>query len=85
MNAIRHVQVKLDEELAAWFDENCPAFSKQDFIEQCFKMLQAAVVMGAIPHPNVYPAKAAVLAANALTETEATNGSIPLRPDPQTT
>lgn len=85
MSNVRHVQVKLDEELAQWFDENCPAFSKQDFVEQCFKMLQIAVVLGDLPHPAVYPAKAAVMALATLTETEATDGPILLRPDTQET
>lgn len=85
MTDIRHVQVKLDAALADWFDENCPSFSKQDFVEQCFKMLQIAVVLGDLPHPAVYPAKAAVMALSTLTETEAMDGPIPLRPDTQET
>lgn len=82
MAEIRHVQVKIDEDLAAWFDENCVTFSKQHFIEQCFVMLRAAVTLGKLPHPNFYAAFAAVDSLKTLTNTEATDGgSEPVRPE----
>jgi hypothetical protein len=46
--AVKHIQIRLEGELAEWFDENFPGLSKQDFGERCFRALQAAVEEGRI-------------------------------------
>jgi hypothetical protein len=46
--AVKHIQVRLEGELAEWFDENFPGLTKQDFGAQCFRALRAAVEEGRI-------------------------------------
>lgn len=63
---VRHVQVRLDEETFAWFEQNFSVASKQAFFEECAKYLRIAVETGTLPLPNIYPAKCAVEAAKTL-------------------
>lgn len=72
--SIKHVQIKLDEDLADWFDANCPAFSKQDFIEQCFVLLRLAVELGELPPPNIFAAYVGVASYTTLKLEEKSDG-----------
>jgi hypothetical protein len=47
---LRHVQVRLDDDLVDWFDENWGG-NKQDFVQRCFERLRELVRLGEIEPP----------------------------------
>ena len=45
----RHVQVRVPEELAEWYDRTFPGLSKQDFLLGTLESLRGLVQTGSVP------------------------------------
>jgi hypothetical protein len=56
----RHIQIRVPEELADWFDENFSSGMKQQFGETCFLTLREIMERGELPKPVEYGRQAAL-------------------------